>query len=252
MNCISSKKFVDAYLDGELEAGMMLEIETHLESCEECAGVLCLKRDMKTELAKRGNAAAPEHLRRQIEMISSGSPRVWWQRPVVAAPVAAAAAFMLLMWSHSTPQTTLPKDEVALLVQDVVDRHVRELPMEIQNANQNTAASWFQGKIDFPVRPLGTGIRNATFQGARVSNVRENQAAQMVYRVDGKKVTFMVFPANQLAIQGGDLLTVRGKQILTGRRNGYNVALAKDGDMIYAVSSDLPIKRLVSLLVNRK
>ncbi|MBN2718916.1 MAG: hypothetical protein JXX14_23925, partial [Deltaproteobacteria bacterium] len=134
----------------------------------------------------------------------------------------------------------------------VVDRHVRSLPMEIQDSNQLKAASWFQGKIDFPVQPLGPAIKNATFQGARVSNVRENQAAQMVYTVEGKKVTFMVFPAHSISVTGGDLLTVKGKRILTGRRNGYNVAMAKEGDMIYAVSSDLPTRKLVQLLVNRK
>lgn len=252
MNCASNKKFIDAYMDGELEAGMMLDIENHLESCSPCGDFLNLKRHMKRELSKLQRVNAPQQFRTQIESLTSGPQRIWWQKPVIAAPIAAAAALLLLIWSTGGPAPTNSKDEMVLLVNDVVDRHVRELPMEIQDSNQQQAASWFQGKIDFPVRPLGPGIQNATFRGARVSNVRENQAAQMEYIVEGKKVTFMVFPTNRLSISGGNVLTVRGKQILTGRRNGYNVAMAKEGDMIYAVSSDLPVKKLVSLLVNAK
>lgn len=250
MNCTNSKKFIDAYMDGELEAGMMLEIETHLDNCANCAGLFQVKKKMQSELSMLGRIQAPEHLRAQVESIHNGKFRLWWKRPMVAAPLAAAAALMLLFWSSGNEQLPISTQEVALMVDDVVDRHIRELPMEIQNSSQNAAASWFQGKIDFPVRTLGPGIKNATFKGARVSNVREHQAAQMVYLVDGKKVTFMVFPANRLSVSGGNLMTVKGKKIVTGQRNGYNVVMAKEGDMIYALSSDLPVKRLVSLLVD--
>lgn len=254
MNCVNSKKFIDAYMDGELEAGMMLDIENHLESCGACNSLLRLKRDMKSALSTGGKIQAPEHLRIQINSMRGGATsRRRWPGPVIAAPIAAAAALMFFFWGSGQPEVSEgARQEVALVVNDVVDRHVRSLPMEIQDSNQLKAASWFQGKIDFPVRPLGPGIKNATFQGARVSNVRENQAAQMVYVVDGRKVTFMVFPASSISVAGGNIVTVKGKEILTGRRNGYNVAMAKEGDMIYAVSSDLPTKRLVELLVSRK
>ena len=253
MNCVNSKKFIDAYMDGELEAGMMLEIENHLEHCRTCAGILRLKRDMKSALQGVGRVIAPEHLRAQIVALPSRPGRTWWPGSAVAAPLAAAAALMFFFWSSDQPEMTdSARQEMAAVVNDVVDRHVQSLPMEIQDPNQVKAASWFQGKIDFPVRPLGPGIKNATFEGARVSNVRENQAAQMVYTVDGKKVTLMVFPAHRFSVSGGNMLTVKGKRILTGRRNGYNVAMSKEGDMIYAVSSDLPTQKLVELLVNRK
>ncbi len=254
MNCVNSKKFIDAYMDGELEAGMMLEIENHLGQCDSCSSFLRLKRDLKSALHQHGQLQAPEHLRLHVQALATGGGSVfWWPRPVVVAPIAAAAALMLFFWSTGQPgMPDSTRQEVALVVQDVVDRHVRDLPMEIQDSNQVKAASWFQGKIDFPVQPLRPGIKNVIFQGARVSNVRENQAAQMVYTVDGKKVTLMVFPAHRISVAGGNLLTVRGKEILTGRRNGYNVAMSKEGDMIYALSSDLPTKKLVQLLVDRQ
>lgn len=249
MNCATSKKFIDAYMDGELEAGMMLELDTHIESCKPCNGLYQVKKQMKSELLQLSKVKAPLHLRSQIEALSQGKSIHWWRKTAITMPIAAAAAVMLLFWSGGREDVPNHAEQMALVVDDVVEKHVRELPMEIKDDNQNTAASWFRGKIDFPVKTLGPGIKNATFEGARVSNVRERQAAQMVYNVEGKKVTLMVFPANQLSISGGSIWTVKGKQILTGRRNGYNVAMAKEGDMIYAVSSDLPIKRLVSLLV---
>jgi hypothetical protein len=70
----------------------------------------------------------------------------------------------------------------------------------------------------------------------------------MVYKVDGHRVTLMIFPVQRLSIAGGKVVHAGGRDVLLGRHNGYNVAVEVDGDMAYAVSSDLPPQRLVSLL----
>ena len=74
------------------------------------------------------------------------------------------------------------------------------------------------------------------------------QAAHMAYTVDGHRVTLMIFPVEHLQIRGGTVVRSGGRDVLLGRHNGYNVAVAVDGDMAYAVSSDLPKERLISLL----
>ena len=39
MNCDEAERFLDAYLDGELELSQQLELEQHLSGCPECAAV---------------------------------------------------------------------------------------------------------------------------------------------------------------------------------------------------------------------
>ncbi len=60
----------------------------------------------------------------------------------------------------------------------------------------------------------------------------------------------MIFPAEKLSISDGDIRRVNGRDVVTGRRNGYNVAVMIDGDMAYALSSDLSTNRLVALFTD--
>jgi hypothetical protein len=58
----------------------------------------------------------------------------------------------------------------------------------------------------------------------------------------------MIFPAGRVSLEGARVIREGGGEIFVGRRNGYNVAVIFDGDLAYAVSSDLPVPRLISLL----
>jgi len=130
----------------------------------------------------------------------------------------------------------------------VVARHTHELPMEVTSADPEDAASWFRGKVDFPVQGPNLRLKQASFEGARLSNVREHQAAHMTYNVDGHRVTLMIFNRQSTVLNGGRRVFVKGKEVLLGTRNGFNVAVLVDGDIAYALSSDLPQDRLLSLV----
>ncbi len=122
--------------------------------------------------------------------------------------------------------------------------------MEVKGPNPAAAASWFRGKVDFPVRAPGLSLEKASFEGARLSHVREHQAAHMTYSVDGHRVTLMIFNRRATLLRGGRRVQVDGRDVLLGRRNGFNVAVLLDGDMAYALSSDLPQDRLLALTRN--
>ncbi len=244
MSCNEAKKFLDAYVDGELEAEAMLRVENHLSRCETCGAVAAVKSRLKRELAALGRCQAPAHLRVRVEKIARSGDR---NRIIIraAAPLAAAAAFaFFLIW----PVGPGVEEPMAAVVDDVVQRHARELPMEVQGPDPQSAASWFRGKVDFPVRAPSLGLRNASFNGARLSNVRSHQAAHMLYNVDGHRVSVMIFNPERTIFSGGEHVEVGQRDVLVGQRNGYNVAIFLEGGMAYAVSSDLPKRRLLELV----
>jgi anti-sigma factor RsiW len=244
MSCTHQKKYLDAYVDGELEPGLMLDIERHLETCESCQALVLVKRKLKSGIAKLGDIKAPEHLRQQIMGLTNRRFNTRRIAMAAALPLAAAASLLLVL---GTPFGSASEEPLDSVIQDVVSRHTHELPMEVQG-NPNQAASWFQGKVDFPVRAPNLNVKKASFQGARLSNVREHQAAQMAYAVDGHRVTLMIFNRQNTEIEGGRHVVVEGRDVLVGRRNGFNVAVVLDGDMAYALSSDLSQDRLLSLV----
>jgi len=248
MNCAQVVKYLDAYVDGELEPERMIEVEAHLDHCEKCGALTVLRRRMKSEIAALGDGiVAPDHLRRRVESLPGTGTRRLKVAIFAAVPIAAAAALLavLTVGPWSTGETG--EEPMAAVVDDLARRHARELPMEFKGPDPSLAGSWFRGKVDFPVRAPQLKLSNASFQGARLSSVQAHQAAHMVYTVDGHRVTLMIFPVNKLVVRGGDTVRVDGKNVVLGRRNGYNVAVMIDGDMAYSLSSDLPSKRLISL-----
>jgi len=247
MICAEGKKYLDAYLDGELEAGLMLEVEAHMDLCQSCAAGYALRKRMKEEIAAIGDAVeAPRRLRARIEALP-GRRRRRWLVAAAAGPLAAAAAVLIVLVAGGPMADGEP---MAAVVDEVAMRHARELPMEVRGPDPVLAESWFRGKVDFPVRAPSLGIKNASFQGARLSNVESRQAAHMAYDIDGHRVTLMIFPAHKLSVRGGDVVRAGGHDVVLGRRNGYNVAVLLDGDMAYALSSDLPAKRLLAMFTD--
>jgi len=248
MSCAETKKYLDAYIDSELEAEIMIEVESHLAECGSCFALNMLKRRMKEEVASLGERiVAPEIFRQKIQTLSTHRRRTrLWTVAAASIPLAAAATLMFVLNLNADAG----KDSMTAVVDDVINRHIRDLPMEVDGADTGKAASWFRGKVDFPVRAPNLHLKNASFKGARLSNVRSNQAAHMLYNVDGHKVTLMIFPTDSVNIKGGNTTIVNGKKVVLGRRNGFNVAVMINGDMAYALSSDLPTRRLLSLFTD--
>jgi anti-sigma factor RsiW len=249
MNCAETKKYLDAFVDGELEAGLILEVESHVDGCASCAALVGLKRRIKAELNAIGaRIAAPESLRSRVESLPARRRNRRLIGAAVAVPLAAAAALLIAL---NVGQPPAPVEEpLSAVVNDVVERHARDLPLEVRSADPAAATSWFQGKVDFPVRAPQLKLAGVSFQGARLSNVQSAQAAHMAYTVDGHRVTLMIFPVEHLQLRGGTVVRAGNRDVLLGRHNGYNVAVTIDGDMAYAVSSDLPKERLISLLTD--
>lgn len=249
MKCKENQKYLDAYVDGELDPSRMLEVETHLESCDGCQSLVLVKRRLIHELSGYSEVRAPDHLRKKVENLRGGQHRFRnWM--AVTVPLAAAASFLVIVLNVGM---SAPDDEQAAeVVSDVVARHSGELPMEVTGPDPAQAASWFRGKVDFPVRAPSLNVHQASFEGARVSNVREHQAAHMIYNVEGHRVTLMIFNRQNTLLDGGRHVRVDNKDILLGRRNGFNVAVLLDGDMAYALSSDLSQERLLTLVRQMK
>lgn len=244
MNCKENRKYLDAYVDGELEPSIMLEVENHLESCDGCQSMVLVKRRIIGELSMMQNIKAPEHLRRRVEYMRGQRNRIRNRVIAVTVPLAAAASFLVIFALHGSGPDERQLTEV---FQDVVARHAGELPMEVKGPDASQAASWFRGKVDFPVPAPRLNLQQASFEGARLSNVREHQAAHMTYNVDGHRVTLMIFIRQNTRLEGGRHVTIDGKDVVLGQHNGFNVAVLLEGDMAYALSSDLSQDRLLTL-----
>ncbi len=82
-------------------------------------------------------------------------------------------------------------------------------------------ASWFRGRVDFPVHAPALG-GGATCQGGRLVNVGERPAAYIVYRVrNGHRVTFLVFDPRDQAFEAPERRVVNGREIYLRHRSRH-------------------------------
>jgi len=133
------------------------------------------------------------------------------------------------------------------IVEEAVTWHRRNLPIEVAGPSNAQVGRWFDGKVNFPVR-LPEFEERAPGQvqllGARLSNVRERQAAYVVYEVDGRKMSVMAFDGKDIAMPKPD----QGEPIYFENASGYNVAVVEDNGITYSITSELPRKDMAELV----
>lgn len=145
------------------------------------------------------------------------------------------------------------------IVQEAVTWHQRDVPVEVTGPSDRRVRRWFHGKVNFPVRlPRfeNNHVSEVNLLGARLSNVREKQAAYVIYEANGSKLSVMVFnrsrnnhPARRAA-RKADVVRAAAmrRPVYFQNANGYNVAVVEDNGVTYSITSELPREEMVELV----
>ena len=106
-SCRTLSRLVESYLDGELEASQLLEVETHTETCATCRERVLLDRAIRLGVRKTVHAAEPTtHFR------ARAAASVMAQRWAAQAEHHGAASTMPT-WAGSSPRSTSPSRPAA-------------------------------------------------------------------------------------------------------------------------------------------
>ena len=119
-------------------------------------------------------------------------------------------------------------------------------------AAQPRVRTWFRGKVAFPVRaPRFQQVPAAQLVGARLSNLRDHDAAYLVYEINGSKVSVFVFDPTGVELGEGDgelYRMVAGRRVFLDERGPYNVALFSDRGVGYAITGDVDEQMMLKLI----
>jgi anti-sigma factor (TIGR02949 family) len=246
VTCADLTASFQAYVDRELTGVDREVVERHLVGCPACARQVHLEGRFKA--AVRAHLPRPEvplalKLRiREALGTQEIAPRRW---PWLSYPrlVPAAAAFLLIVGITGTVRQT----QSAVLEQAQRSYHA-EMPMDITGSDCGSIASWFRGRVDFPVHAptLGGG---ATCQGGRLVNVGERPAAYLVYRVQsGHRVTLLVFDPRDQALEAPERRVVKGREFYVETGPGTSTAVYRDHGLGYVVTADLDEEALTRIV----
>jgi anti-sigma factor RsiW len=124
-------------------------------------------------------------------------------------------------------------------------------------------ASWFRGKVDFPVRP--PQLTEARLVGARFHRIQDRDGAYLTYDhpgtpalPGGRKVSVFVFDPHgadpRAELSESRRVTVGQRDVYMGQRGAYRSAVFQRDGVGYVVTADMDeasMLRLVSGAVNR-
>lgn len=255
MNCAEIARLVHVDLDGEFGAEERLELEQHLEECPSCAELARSERAYVGRLRDTlhtNRTPAPAALAARIDraLDEVDRPRVAPLSRMTAwsMPAAALAVVLVSVWLVRHPDEPAEHLGAQALIGDAVARHERELPIEVQGPDPEQVRTWFQGKLDVPVRPPMLRQPQAHLVGGRLSHLGERQAAYLVYDLGGSKVSVFIFDPQDLATGRLRRRNVHGRDVWVGGAHGYNVAVVNDGGLGYAFTSDLSENRMLDVV----
>jgi anti-sigma factor RsiW len=160
-----------------------------------------------------------------------------WPQAVFMGAAAAAALFL--------GYATAPNHRYSPVVADAILWNTRPMPIEVRGGD-DVVRAWFQDKLNVAVRP--PRMENAALVGARLANIRDRQAAYLVYDLSGTKVSVFVFDPSNLPLEARTRRQVGNHEVYLDGERGYHVALYRDGGVGYAVASDLDEDRVLQLV----
>jgi anti-sigma factor RsiW len=212
-------------LDAELDLTSTLEMERHLQGCEECARAYRSQRALRAAIRTHAPYfKAPDRLRRNLTRnLGAGRPARWTQAVGIAAALAVAMAGTL--WVALRPRTGRE-----LIAQEAVAGHVRSLMAshltDVPSSDRHTVKPWFLGKLDFSPEVKDLEADGFPLIGGRLDYVDEKPAAALVYKRAGHVINVFVWKSDDRS-EGHE------------SRRGYNIAHWNRGGLAYWAVSDL-------------
>lgn len=243
MNCHELDNLLFPYLDGEFSASERAQLELHLTTCTACAARADRERlnlDTLRSALQQHSPPATQSLRDRVKGgLDAEDARA---RRAHLVPRLALAAAVLVAASVSWQNWRAYKTRA--VADEAVSRHARNFPLEIHSASPEQLEEWFRGKLDH--RVAVPRFPNAVAAGARLVSLDGKDSAQIVYAspqdLAARRTSLIVVGDTRGDIDVPDL-----PEVAITHSHGYNVVSARDGDLVYILTTDTTVDDVESL-----
>jgi anti-sigma factor RsiW len=247
------------YQQGRLAPEAHAQVRAHLDGCSDCSREDRLEHELTQALERRlpqhaASLAFKRRLAGQWPVEAPGpAPRRAWLR--IWVPAAAAAVILLALAPLAWQQVLGPPGAARdVMVTEAVNDHVRllqsERPLEIESGGIHQVIPWFSGRLDFAPTVRFPGDADFPLRGGAVGYFVDRKAAALVYGRRLHSVSVFVFRADGLPWPRAGLVKQGRVEIYRTASRGFNVLLWRDGELGYAVVSDVDPRDL-SLLATK-
>lgn len=253
MDCSEARTRLVDHRRGNLPADVGAAVDTHLAGCAACRHEDAADAQLSALLEERlPRVRAPASLKRSLEERwlepSRRRPTALRWRAVgrTLAPMAAGAALALgalFAWHARAPDDAM--------VAEAVNDHLRVLysdhPLEVESGGIHRVKPWFAGRLDFAPVVDFAGDDDFPLQGGSVAYFVDRKAATFVFKHRLHEITLFVFRAEGLRWPAAGLRPIGAARGTVETSRGFHVAMWRQGDLGYALVSDVNETDLIAL-----
>jgi anti-sigma factor RsiW len=229
MTCDEAKILLDAFLDGELDAGHSREVEAHVASCPRCSAQLRGDRALREALsAPELRFAAPVGLRRRI---NAALPEKYAPSRRTLLRGFAMGTALSGIAATGAAVIVFRADEEQRILDEVVTAHLRSLQMahliDVESSDQHTVKPWFSGKLDVAPPVVDLTAQGFKLLGGRLDYVNGRTVASIVYQRRAHVINLFVAPTAS-SERSAKIETVHGFNIRYWSEEGLNFWAVSD------------------------
>ncbi|HEX6837490.1 MAG TPA: zf-HC2 domain-containing protein [Polyangia bacterium] len=228
---------------GRLHGEEAAHVAAHLLTCAACRALADEERELDRRLDELPQRPASLALKRRLAArlpdAAARTRRRVSRGTMVAASLAAAACVALAAVAlHGRFAAPATNPLVAEAVADHLRVVYREHPIDIESGGPHQVKPWFTGRLDFALPSVFGGDGDFTLTGGSVGWYVDRKAAVLVYKHLLHTISLFVFRADGLSFPRADRDLGRVAARVE-RRHGFSVIVWRDGDLGYALVSDL-------------
>jgi hypothetical protein len=252
MKCAEVRKFVRLYLDSELDTKNSFEVEQHLESCPECAGLFEAEKKFDARLGRfLRSSAATRALWESIEARIAPAPysrlEALWPLALAASLVIAASVFFL-----TKPRTL----DLANAVEECHSAYVHQVTTpEFSGPVPDKIAQQFGGRLDAGAFAYRSSEPTFTSSGARLCHVEGVPVALILGHCAETPVSMIVFKKSELDhFPEAKQRLESGDPVVCSRSGRYHFAARVVGNYVVCTVAEAPksvVEKLVKAMTDK-
>ena len=186
---------LETYLDGEISADEMRDLDAHLRGCPSCAANVLSRLQIKRAIHSGGKRYSPSpEFRERIRKSVAAKPERSLTRMWLGASAAVALLLIAMFVAISARQQQLQRQQT---LSELADLHVATLasanPVDVISTDRHTVKPWFQGRLPFTFNLPELQSTEITLLGGRVTYLGQAPGAELIFQIRKHQISVFIF-----------------------------------------------------------